>query len=115
MSWITVYIRGNDGFQKHVLSQIENNWLHGSEDVNHQLLLFWVRDLNELQDLKKAIGSKLIFKYRLRFFDNLEKFLVNKTQALSPAHLTDTEKGMLARMISPQQKTQPKVYEYYMN
>ncbi len=37
--------------------------------------LYWLDDQVPLRKFKRAIGSKLIWKYRLRFFDSLEAFI----------------------------------------
>ena len=39
------------------------------------LILFWVDESESIRSLKKAIGSKTIFKYRLRFFTSIEAFV----------------------------------------
>lgn len=44
----------------------------GSED---ELVMYWLPDTLVLRRLKEAIGSKLIFKYRLRFINNLNDHL----------------------------------------
>lgn len=75
MSWVTVYIRGRKNFQKEVLAKLEQSWLAGSHEVNNDLLMFWIEDTSRLRSLKKTIGCKLIFKYRLHFFTDLDLHL----------------------------------------
>jgi hypothetical protein len=75
MAWGTVYIKGRTDFQSAVISKLENSWLLGSPEVNDDLLMYWVPDTVLLRTLKVAIGSKLIFKYRLCFITNLNQHL----------------------------------------
>jgi hypothetical protein len=39
-----------------------------------EVQLFWVHHRSALKELKKAIGPELIWKYRLRFYFELEEF-----------------------------------------
>lgn len=45
----------------------------GSASGEKNVALYWVDEKLSIRDFKKAIGSKTVFKYRLRFFINLEK------------------------------------------
>lgn len=74
MIWSTVYIKGREGFEREVIHQLEKSgfsFLPGTEEQG--LSLFWVDNLAKLREFKMAIGSKTIFKYRLRFFLSLEE------------------------------------------
>jgi hypothetical protein len=76
MSWVTIYIKGKDGFEKEVLHRLEKSgisFLPGTEEVEKSISLYWINDLTELRSFKKAIGAKLVFEYRLRFFSSLEE------------------------------------------
>jgi len=75
MVWVTVYIRGRKNFQREVLAKLEQSWLAGSHGANNDLLMFWIEDTSRLRSLKKTIGCKLIFKYRLHFFTDLDLHL----------------------------------------
>jgi hypothetical protein len=37
--------------------------------------LYWINDQYTLRNVKEAIGSKVIWKYRLQFFQDLEEFI----------------------------------------
>lgn len=80
MGWVTVYIRGKSGFKTEI-----RNHLHSSDFAympgfasEKGLALYWIRDNADLREFKKAIGSKLIFKYRLRFYPTVEEFVESK-------------------------------------
>jgi hypothetical protein len=77
MGWETVYIRGNKGFQEVVLSKLNMAWLAGSTAGETNLLMFWLPQIEGLRVFKKTIGSRLIFKYRIKFFTNLDNYLNN--------------------------------------
>lgn len=72
MGWVTVYIKGRKGFQDGVVSKLKGAWLLGSSQPDSDLVMFWVPEATNLRTLKVAIGSKLIFKHRLRFFTDLD-------------------------------------------
>jgi len=78
--WVPIYLRGRTGFKKAVLAKLKSVWLHGNTDGEINLLMFWLRKAGELYEFKKAIGAKLIFKYRVQFITDLEFHLnyVNK-------------------------------------
>jgi hypothetical protein len=76
MEWTTIYISGKRGFRKEVLESLERSkipYLPGTPE-NDSLCLFWMDEKTVLRDFKKAIGSKTVFKYRLRFYLTLEKY-----------------------------------------
>jgi hypothetical protein len=83
MGWITVYIRGKSGCEVEVLKNLEHSGLlfMPGETNEKGLSLFWIDEKEDLRDFKKAIGSKTIFKYRIRFFTNVEEFVESKHNA----------------------------------
>jgi len=102
MSWVTVYIRGRGSFQKEVLAKLEQSWLVGSHEANNDLLLFWIEDTSRLRRLKIAIGPKLIFKYRLHFFTDLN--LYRKAEKRQSTEFSTVEDEMVARMVRSKSK-----------
>src|SRR5688500_12052228 len=86
MGWITVYITGKIDFREEVLKKLENsnvNFMPGytgaSSDMDtHDL--YWLDEKVDLRKFKEAIGSKLIFKYRLNFFTSLEAFIESQNK-----------------------------------
>lgn len=81
MNWITIYIKGRSGFRDEVKKKLENSGLNLLPGyIDHSLSrgahdLYWVDEKTDLRSFKKTIGSKLIWKYRLRFYTNLEEFI----------------------------------------
>ena len=76
MGWKTIYIHGNTGCGPDIMRHMENsNIIHmpGTIVGEDNIGLYWVDEKTNLRDFKKAIGSKVIFKHRLRFFPSLEK------------------------------------------
>lgn len=75
-----VYIMGRDSFHKQVLEALDRSELpfmpgylfDNSLAENHGML--WIDESINLRNYKKAIGGKLIWKHRLRFFTDLNKF-----------------------------------------
>jgi len=75
MSWNTLYITGKVGFKEAVLERLENADLPimpGNTGNEQDIILFWIDDIVSLRSFKKAIGGKIVFKYRLQFFNTLE-------------------------------------------
>jgi hypothetical protein len=95
MKWCTVYLKGRLGFEREVVHQLEKSgfsFLLGTEE--NGCVLFWIDNLAKLREFKIAIGSRIIFKYRLRFFTSLEE--VDQQNKLSA--LTSEEKNKIKQM-----------------
>lgn len=76
MGWITVFIQGKSGCTEDVLKNLEHSgvkFMPGSVSGEKNTALFWVDEKLSMRDFKRAVGSKTVFKYRLRFFTSLEK------------------------------------------
>src|SRR5688572_10913997 len=97
MSWVTVYMRGRKGFRREVLAKLERTWLPGSHEANKDLLMFWIEDISKLRSLKMTIGSKLIFKYRLHFFTDLDSNL--KAEKSPSSEFSTMETEMMTQMV----------------
>lgn len=98
MSWTTVYIKGNTGFETEVLRHLEKSgfsFLPGTDYVEDGISLYWINDASQLRDFKKAINAKTIFKYRLRFFFDLDKA---REKAGRSMRLTPKEEAMVKKM-----------------
>lgn len=98
MSWTTLYITGKSGFKEEVLENLEDSdipFMPGSLGNEQEISLFWIDDQLPLRDLKKAIGSKLVFKYRLQFFNSLEELQQEQDKNTS---LTPREEAMIREM-----------------
>lgn len=104
MGWITIYITGKAEFREHVqkkLSSSDVNFMPGytgaSSDMDtHDL--YWLDEKVDLRAFKSAIGSKLIWKYRLNFFTSLEAFIESQTNRKKESELTPEENALLTKM-----------------
>ncbi len=99
MSWITIYIKGNTGFESEVLHQVEKSgfsFLPGTDQIELGMALYWINDVSHLRDFKLAIGAKTVFKYRLRFFIDLAKAQEESADQLPG--LTAKEEAMVKKM-----------------
>ena len=98
MSWATIYIKGREGFEKEVLHKLERSgfsFLPGSEEVEKNISLYWINDQSSLRAFKKAITSKVIFQYRLRFFNSLED--LHRSNSIN-LKLTPKEEALVKKM-----------------
>ena len=79
MEWATLYITGKSDFSQEVrrrLDQARIKYMTGYMGTgNGKHDMYWVDESEDLRDIKEAIGSKLIWKHRLRFYTNLEAFI----------------------------------------
>ena len=74
-----VYIIGNPGFVELLNKELEDNTLYirgqaAIEVPGKEVQLFWIGNRNKLREFKRAIGADLVWKYRLNFYFDLEKF-----------------------------------------
>jgi hypothetical protein len=98
MSWNTLYITGKPGFKQEVLKSLEDSDLAvmpGSTGNEQEAILFWIDDSLPLRELKKEIGGKIIFKYRLHFFNTQEEWQQAQEKKSS---LTSREEAMIREM-----------------
>ena len=76
MRWETLYVTGRSGFTSELVDGLNNSgedFLTGSYDENG-VYLFWVTEHFALKKLKIVLGYKMIFRYRLRFFSDIDTF-----------------------------------------
>ncbi len=98
MSWNTIFITGKPGFRQEVLKNLNDSDISimpGSTGNEQDVSLFWIHENLSLRDFKKAIGSKIVFKYRLQFFNSLEELQVQQEKNTS---LTPREEAMIREM-----------------
>jgi hypothetical protein len=85
MNWTILYITGKSDFRSDVLRKLEHSRLNimpgynGGVTDNDVHDMYWVDEKTDLREVKEAIGSKLIWKYRLRFYTCLEDFIQSRT------------------------------------
>lgn len=103
MNWKTIYLIGNDNFFDDVnkkLAQSDVVFLPGiieqRPDKKYQGL-YWVDTHVDLRTLKEAISGKLIWKYRLNFFNEIEPTVTD--QITEPeSDFSDKENAMIKSM-----------------
>ena len=104
MNWTTIYITGRRDFQAEVRKKLEHSDLdfmpgyvdNSTATVTHDL--YWLSDKTELRKLKEAVGGKLVWKYRLRFYASLEAFLQSQDNTAKAAELTQDDLDLMAHM-----------------
>ena len=104
MNWTTIYITGRPEFQAEVRKKLEHSnldFMPGYVDnttatVTHDL--YWLNGQTELRVMKEAVGSKLIWKYRLKFYASLEAFLQLQDNTAKAAELTQEDLDLMAHM-----------------
>ena len=81
MNWTTIYITGKGEFQQEVRKKLEHSdldFMPGYVDNSTAIIshdLYWLSDEVQVREMKEAIGSKLVWKYRLKFYASLEAFV----------------------------------------
>ena len=101
MNWITIYISGKPGFEKEVSENLEGSdfaFMPGSLEDNG-LALYWINERADIRDFKKAIGSKTVFKYRLRFYSSVEEFVESQNN-VKFSLFTKEEQALIKKMSS---------------
>jgi len=104
MNWTTIYITGRPEFQAEVRKKLEHSDLdfmpgyvdNSTATVTHDL--YWLSDQTELREMKEAVGSKLVWKYRLKFYASLEDFLQSQDNTNKVAELTQEDLDLMAHM-----------------
>lgn len=102
MGWVTIYITGKADFREDVGKKLEDSDLNlmpgytgASSDIAGFSDLYWVDEKITIRQIKEAIGGKLIWKYRLNFFDTLEAFIESQNTTKNSSEFTPEEKALL--------------------
>ena len=101
MGWITVYITGKVDFQEEVLKKLAGanvNFMPGYTGASSDLDthdLYWLDEKVDIRKFKEAIGSKLIWKYRLNFFTSLEAFIESQNKKKEAASTAEENSILL--------------------
>lgn len=113
MGWLTVYITGKSDFREEILKKLEGSKLNfmpgyagGSEETDtdtHEL--YWLDEEVDIRKFKEGIGSKLVWKYRLRFFISLEEFIESQHPKQNELDFTEEENALLAKMQADRKST----------
>jgi len=90
-----IYVIGKVGFKEALQSKLDNSWLLGTPEADHNLIMFWLADPSRLRDFKIAIGSKIVFKYRLQFITDLGKYIRSENnKKYTELYLHDAEMNL---------------------
>lgn len=106
MAWVTIYITGKGDFREEVGRKLEDSDLKvmpgytGGTSGDSDLIadMYWVDEKTSLREIKEAIGSKLVWKYRLRFYNSLESFIESQNAKKSSTEFTAEERALLAEI-----------------
>ena len=102
MNWIPLYITGKKGFCEEVRKKIDQSEISSmpgyAGGMNEDYDLYWVDDKADKRLIKEAIGSKLIWKYRLRFM-GLQDFIESQ-HASQNLNLTEEDLALIEEMKS---------------
>jgi len=103
MNWNTIYIKGRSDFREEVRRKLEHSSLRFMpgyiESISGKNDLYWIDEKITLRKFKEAIGSKLILKHRLTFFESLEAFIESQHKSRS-LEFTAEEKELIELMKS---------------
>jgi hypothetical protein len=104
MNWATLYITGRRDFREEVRRKLEGSkldfmpgYVDGSAATG-TYDLYWIAEHLPLKEFKEAIGSKLIWKYRLRFHTTLEGFIQTLDKGGKSSQLSEDEENLLTAM-----------------
>lgn len=80
----TVYIKGinksnRDTYKKSIKKSLSNsNFIEGDHYIegnanSNEFILYWITSRITLREFKKQIGANIIWKYRLKFYENIDE------------------------------------------
>ena len=103
MGWTTLYITGRQDFREEVKERLEDSKLDimpgytgtltSSGEVHE---LYWMDEDVNLRSIKEEIGSKLICKYRLKFYPSFESFIESQNEKTNKkAQLTEEDLALI--------------------
>jgi hypothetical protein len=105
MGWTTLYITGKSDFREEVRERLDHSDLDlmagypGTFSASEEVYdLYWVDEKIKLRELKEAIGSKLIWKYRLQFYPTLEAFIESQNKTKASPELNAEDLALLAEI-----------------
>jgi hypothetical protein len=105
MGWNTLYITGKSDFREEVRERLEDSKLDfmpgytGTLPMNGEVHdLYWVNEKIALRQFKEAVGSKLIWKYRLKFYPSLEAFIESQNHQQKNLELSKDDLALLAEI-----------------
>ena len=95
MGWITVYIRGKSGFEQDVLDRLNGSDFPFMPGTSYEkgLMLCWIPDQKTVRSFKQVIGSKIVFRYRLLFYTNVEALIEQRHNEKTEQRLKTEEEA----------------------
>ncbi len=94
----TIYITGIKKYQDSILKGLKKSdlregkdFIQGANGIDFALL--WIKDEMELRTLKKAIGTKYVWKHRMRFHETYDEL-----QPIVSDELTQDDMAFIKRM-----------------
>ncbi|HEY0653316.1 MAG TPA: hypothetical protein VGD65_09315 [Chryseosolibacter sp.] len=100
--WNTLYVAGRSGFTAVLINALMvsgEDFLTGSFDADG-VYLFWVPENFSLPKLKATLGPGIVFKYRLRFFDNIDSFTMFSKKNYYNNKLTAAQEQMFRDLVA---------------
>lgn len=93
MGWITVYIKGKSGFEQDALDKLNGSDFPFMPGTSYEegLMLCWIPEQKTVRSFKQEIGSKIVFRYRLRFYTNVEALIEQNHNEKSDAEIRTEE------------------------
>lgn len=105
MGWTTLYITGNADFRNEVREKLDDSYLDimpgytGTFNPGGEVHeLYWMDEETNLRSIKEAIGSKLIWKYRLNFYASFEAYTETQNKKNKYAQLTEEDYAFIEEM-----------------
>lgn len=104
MGWVTIYITGNGDFREDVRERLDDSDLRimpgylGGTGESQFTDMYWVDEKITLREVKEAVGAKLIWKYRLRFYKTLEAFIESQNRNKKSSGFTEEERALIRQM-----------------
>jgi hypothetical protein len=102
MNWKTVYVSGRHGFREELDKRVYESDLRvmpgATGEGTPDQALYWLDDRTPLRDFKEAIGGKMIWRYRLRFFESIEDFLDTRLRKADDPGFTEREIALIDSM-----------------
>jgi hypothetical protein len=96
----TIYIKGIKKYKDSLIKGLVKSELVEGKDfiqglAGEDYALYWLNETLPLKEFKKAIGSKYVWKHRMRFYNTIDEM---KEKNESSNELTETEKMLMNKL-----------------
>ncbi len=107
----TIYIKGIKKYKVSLIKGLDKSNLKEGKDYIQGLAgddyaLYWLNDKITLKEFKLAVGTKFVWKHRMRFYNSLDEM----NPPVVDVELNEGEKKLLKRMKSNTYGEKFKVY-----